>query len=232
MKRFYRTVAAAPGPGGHQILLDGKPVRTPDKAPLALPTAALAARVAAEWDAQDKDIKPETMPLTQLANTAIDRLPPRRDDVVAEIAGYAGTDLVCYRADRPAELAARQAAAWQPLLDWLEARHDARLEAVEGLLPVDQPEPSLAAVRAAVDAFDDLALAALHLATGAAGSVVIALALAEGEIDPEAAFAVAHVDELFQIERWGDDAEAAQRRARIRADLQAAADFIALSRSA
>jgi chaperone required for assembly of F1-ATPase len=232
MKRFYRTVAAAPGAGGHAILLDGKPVRTPDKAPLALPTAALAERVAAEWAAQEKDIQPETMPLTQLANTAIDRLPARREAVVAEIAGYAGTDLVCYRADRPVELAARQAAAWQPLLDWLEARHAARLAVVDGLLPAAQPDAAIAAVQAAVAAHDDFALAALHLATGAAGSVVIALALAEGEIDPEAAFAAAHVDELFQVERWGEDAEAAGRRDRILADLRAAADFIVLCRAA
>lgn len=231
MKRFYRAVTVAPGAAGHEILLDGKPVRTPARTPLVLPTAALADRVAAEWDAQEKDIEPQTMPLTQLANTAIDRVPPRRDEVIDEIAGYGGTDLVCYRASRPAELAARQAAAWQPLLDWLEAGHGARLDCVEGLLPVDQPEGSLAAIRAAVGAFDDFSLAAVHLATGSAGSVVIALALAEGEIDPEAAFAAAYVDELFQAERWGEDAEAAGRWEKIRADLQSAADFIALCRA-
>jgi chaperone required for assembly of F1-ATPase len=230
MKRFYRSVTVGPADCGHQVLLDSKPIRTPDRTPLAVPTAGLAERIAVEWDAQAETIKPETMPLTQLANTALDRLPPRRDDVVAEVAGYAGTDLVCYRADRPVALVARQAEAWQPLLDWLEARHGARLEPVEGLLPVDQPEAALAAVRAAVEAFDDFALAALHLATGAAGSVVIALALAEGEIDPEAAFAAAHVDELFQVEQWGDDAEAASRRAQVQADLRAASAFMALSR--
>lgn len=231
MKRFYRAVAVVPGAVGHEILLDGKPVRTPAKAPLAMPTAALAERIAAEWDVQQGEIEPETMPLTQLANTAIDRLPPRRGQVVAEIAGYAGTDLVCYRAAEPVELAARQAAAWQPLLDWLEARHGARLEIVEGLLPAAQPDASLAAVRAAVAAFDDYRLSALHLATGSAGSAVIALALAEGEIDAEAAFVAATVDELYQIERWGEDAEAADRRVRIQADLRAAADFIALCRA-
>lgn len=236
MKRFYRAVAVASrsgalGAAGHEILLDSRPVRTPAKAPLALPTAALAERIAAEWDAQDKDIRPETMPLTQLANTAIDRVPRRRAEVVGEIAGYAGTDLVCYRASLPVELAARQGAAWQPLLDWIEARQGARLEIVEGLLPKPQPEPALAAIRAAVGAYDDFLLAALYLVTASAGSVVIALALAEGEIDPDEAFAAAHVDELFQAERWGEDAEAASRRAKIQADFRAAADFIALCRA-
>lgn len=240
MKRFYREVAVVGNTGnpgdsedigaGWQVALDGRPVRTPAQKPLAVPSRPLADAIAAEWSAQGERIKPDTMPLTQLANTALDRISARRAEIVAEIAGYAGTDLVCYRAEQPAGLVERQAERWQPLLDWLERRHAARLEISQAVLPLVQPAEALERVREAADAQDDFALAALHLATGASGSVVIALALAEGEIDADTAFEAAHCDELWQIESWGDDAEAAARRAAIREELRVARAFLELSR--
>ncbi len=228
MKRFYRQVATIEAEGGIAVELDGRPVRTPARAHLLLPNAALADAVAGEWRAQGEEIVPTTMPFTRLANTAIDRIAPRRDAVIDEIAAYGGTDLVCYRAAAPAELAALQAAAWQPLIDWLAARHGARLEVVAGVTHRAQPGDAHGALRGAVAAYADMELAALHSATTSAGSLVIALALAERHIDAEAALAAAQIDEAFQAERWGEDDEATARRAELAADLAAAAEFMAL----
>jgi chaperone required for assembly of F1-ATPase len=231
MRRFYKAVAVAEQGGGFAVLLDGKPVKTPAARLLVAPTAPLAERIAEEWRAQGERVRPATMPLTQLLNTALDRLAQARlrRDAVAEIAGYAATDLVCFRAREPATLAARQAAAWQPLLDWLAERYGARLEVTEGLsTPRHSPE-ALARIEAVVAAADPLRLAALHVATGALGSVVIALALAERRLEAEAAFRAAFLDDLYQIEAWGEDAEAMERLARIRAEVAAAAEFMRLA---
>ena len=210
------------------ITLDGKPVRTPAKTELAVPSETLAAAIAAEWDAQQEDIRPATMPLLRLAATAIDRTAAQRDLVVAETAGYAGTDLVCYRALSPPALAARQHAVWQPLIDWAATRYDAALAVTTGIVPAMQPAAVLRAFAAAVAAQDDFRLTALHSLTAASGSLVIALAILEGRLDAEAAFAASQLDETFQIETWGEDAEAAARRHALAADIAAAARFIAL----
>ncbi len=231
MKRFYREVTARRADGGMEVCLDGRPIKTPAKAALALPTVALAEAVADEWRAQKQDIDPVAMPLTRLANTAIDRIVPRRAEVIEEIVAYGGSDLVCYRVERPADLAARQTAVWQPLLDWLAAQHGARLETLFGVTHHAQPRAALDALGRAVDRFADMELAALHSATSASGSLVIALALAAREIDAEAAFAASTLDETFQAERWGEDEEAALRWAELRADLAAAADFIEFCRA-
>ncbi len=212
--------------GGIGVRLDGRPIKTPAKAALLLPTAALAEAIAGEWRAQKQDIDPLAMPLTRLANTAIDRVAPRRAEVIEEILAYGGSDLVCYRVERPAELAARQASVWQPLLDWLAAQHGARLETLFGVTHQAQPQAALDALGRAVDCFADMELAALHSATSASGSLVVALALAARRIDAEAAFTASQLEEAFQAERWGEDEEAAQRQAELRADLAAAADFI------
>src|SRR5262245_26651369 len=195
MKRVYRAVAVAPGDGGWQIMLDSRVLRTPAKAPLLLPNRALAEAVAAEWDAQVETVVPATMPLMRLAATAIDRVAPQRAGVIEEVAGYAGTDLVCYRADRPAELVARQQAVWQPLVDWATLRYDAPLLVTTGVVPRPQPAGAVAAIQAAVAAFDDFSLTALHGLTTACGSVVIALALAESHLEPEAAWHASQLDE-------------------------------------
>ncbi len=229
MKRFYRNaeIVAAEG-GGYGVALDGKPIKTPAKEALTVPNAALATAIAAEWAAQDGEIRPARMPLTRLASTAIDRVAPQREFVVQQIAAYAGTDLVCYRAARPPELTARQQAMWQPLIDWAALRYEAPLEVTAGVIPIAQPPASLRAFAAAVAGHDDFALAALHLATGACGSLVIVLALREGRVDPDEAFAASQLDESFEIEAWGEDPEQAERRRALADDIAAAARFLSL----
>lgn len=228
-RRFYRTAAAAPAVGGFAVALDGKPLRTPAGTPLSLPTPALAEAIAAEWAAQGEILQPHAMPLTQLASTAIDRVAPQRGAVIDELINYAATDLLCYRAEDPPELVERQWWAWQPLLDWAAGRHGAALSVTAGIVPMPQPEPALAALRRAVEAQDDFRLTALQSATAAAGSLVVALAMIEGEIDADRAFVVAFLDEIYQAELWGDDAEAEERRDRLRSDLAAAARFVQLA---
>ena len=228
MKRFYQKVEIVRAAGGYEVALDSKPIKTPAKQALVVPNAALAGALAAEWDAQQTEIRPAEMPLTRLAATAIDRVAPQRDAIVKEIAAYAGTDLVCYRAVHPPELAARQQAAWQPLIDWAVQRYDAPLEITAGVIPISQGPASLNAFAAAVAEHDDLALSALHLATGVCGSLVIALALIEGRLDAAEAFAVSQLDESFQIEAWGEDVEQAQRRRALAGDIGAAARFLSL----
>ena len=231
MKRFYREAAVEAGNGLYRIVLDGRPARTPAKRPLALPARAAAEAVAAEWQAQGEEFEPAALRLTRLANTAIDRVAGNRPAVVGEVTRFAATDLVCYRAGEPNELVRRQAEAWQPLVEWAAARHGAHLCVTEGVIPRAQNEEALAALTRAVEAYDDFALTALHAATAAAGSLVIGLALGEGRIDAATAFAAACLDETFQAEQWGVDAEAEERRAALKADIEAAARFLALLRS-
>ena len=229
MKRLYQRAAAIPAAGGHGVVVDGRLLKTPGKRDLVVPSAALAAAVAAEWDAQQGEIRGETMPLTRLAGAAVDGS-AQRDAVVRQVAHYAGTDLVCYRASHPPALAARQHAVWQPLIDWAAGRYDAPLMVTNGVIPASQPAASLEAFAAVVAAHDDYALTALHAATAACGSLVIALALLSGRIDAGKAFAASQLDESFQIEAWGEDVEEAQRRAALAADIAAAARFIRLLR--
>lgn len=228
MKRVYRTVASESTPGGHAVTLDGKRMRTPGRRELLLPTAALAAAIAAEWDAQTDEIRPARMPLTRLAATAIDRTADQRDLTIAETANYAGTDLVCYRADHPPALAERQHASWQPILDWAAERYAARLDVTAGIIPKRQSPATLARFTEAIATYDNFRLTGLHTATAACGSLVIALALAEGRIDAAEAFALSQLDETFQIEAWGEDAEAMARREALAADIAATARFLSL----
>jgi chaperone required for assembly of F1-ATPase len=228
MKRVYKEVAAQPVEGGWGIFLDARELRTPAKRELIVPSRPLAEAIAAEWDAQETDIRPQTMPLTRLAATALDHTAHQRETIVAEVANYAGTDLVCYRAEQPPALAARQHAAWQKLIDWAARRYNAGLTVTAGIVPQPQSPASLRAFSAAVAAFDDFRLTALQALTAACGSLVIALALAEGRLDADAAFAAAQLDETFQIEAWGEDAEAAKRRELLAADIAAAARFLDL----
>ena len=231
MKRFYRKAEAAKRVGGYAVTLDGKPIQTPGKRDLLAPGGALAAAIAEEWNAQETEVRAATMPLTRLATTTVDRVATQRDAIIRQTANYAGTDLVCYRATHPPALAARQQAVWQPLIDWALLRYDAPLVVTSGVIPKTQSATSLRAFAAAVGENDDFALTALHVATAACGSLIIALALFEGHLDAEGAFAAAQVDESFQIEAWGEDAEAAERRRALAADIQAAAQFISLLRA-
>ena len=230
MKRFYRKAEAVPAAAGHGVALDGRLVKTPTKRDLIVSSAALAAAMAAEWDAQQGDIRRETMPLTRLAGATIDRSAAQREAIVRQVAHYAGTDLVCYRAAHPPALTVRQQAVWQPLTDWAIERYATPLVVTTGVIPASQPAASLAAFAAAVAAHDDFALTALHAATTACGSLVIALALLEGRLDAGDAFIAAQLDESFQIEAWGEDAEQAKRRAELAAEIEAAARFISLLR--
>lgn len=232
MKRFYKNAAVAERDGGFAVLLDGKPIKTPAARPLVAPNVALAERIAEEWRGQGGHVRPATMPLTQLLNTAIDRMGDARPraEAVAEIAGYAETDLVCFRAAHPPALVSRQRAAWQPLVEWIAERYGAKLGVTEGFgTPGHAPE-ALGRIEAVVSAADPLSLAALHLATGTLGSAVIALALAEGRLGADEAFRIAYLDELHQMEAWGEDAEAKARLERIRADVAVTAEFLSLAR--
>jgi chaperone required for assembly of F1-ATPase len=230
VKRIYRKAEAVPVARGHGVVLDGRLVKTPGKHDLVLPNWALAVAIAEEWEAQQGEIRRERMPLTRFAAATIDRAVGQREEVVRQVAHYAGTDLVSYRASHPPALAARQQAVWQPLIDWAAERYDAPLMVANGVIPAIQPAASLAAFAAAVAAHDDYALTALHAATAACGSLVIALALLEGRVDAGEAFAASQLDESFQIEAWGEDAEEARRRAALAADIDAAARFTALLR--
>lgn len=222
VKRFYKEAGSAAVAGGFAIRLDGREVRTPVQAVLVLPSAGLAEAVAGEWAAQGERIEPATMPLMSLACTAIDQIAPNRGAAIGELLDYAGSDLLCYRAAHPEALVARQAEVWQPLLDWAARDLDAPLRVICGIRHKPQPDDALAALRRAVEALDDLSLAALDCATRISGSLVIALALHRGRVGADAAFEAAELDATFQIELWGEDPEATRRRAAIRADLAAA----------
>lgn len=231
-KRFYEHAGTEPAEGGVLIHLDGRAVKTPMGRALIVPTPALAAAVAAEWEAQEETIRPDTMPLSQLAITARDRMDADRPEVVAALAAYGGTDLLCYRADRPADLMRRQAETWQPLLDWAADVFGAELAVTAGVLPVQQPQPALVSLREAVAALDAFELAVLGTVTPASGSLVLGLALLAGRLDAAGVVAAAFVDEAYQTEQWGEDAEAARRLAAISAEIEGAARFLALVRAA
>ncbi|MEE8188435.1 MAG: ATP12 family protein [Kiloniellales bacterium] len=229
-KRFYKTVAvASAGPAaGFSVTLDGRRIKTPAKAEMILPGCGLAEAVAAEWDEQGEEVDPAAMPLTGLAWTALDLVRPGRARVIEELAAYAAHDQLCYRAEATSELAARQQELWQPLLDWAARTLAAPLKVTAGVVSVAQPAASLSALRSAVESRDDFELTALSGAASAAGSLVIGLALSARQIDAEAAFAAAQLDEGYQIEKWGDDPEALRRRGAIKNDLDAAARFLNL----
>lgn len=230
MKRFYKTAAAAPGEGGFHVLLDGRPVQTPARNRLTLPTRALADAIAAEWDAQGEEVDPVSMPFLRLADTVIDGIVPAPGPVVDAVMRFADNDLLCYRADNPPALAARQAEGWDPLLDWAAMAHGARLTVTHGFNHVDQPPQALAALRASAAARDAYALAALHVAASITGSLVLALALADGRITPAQAFALSRIDETYQAEKWGQDHEAQVRAASLAREIDIAAAFMAMAR--
>ncbi len=228
MKRFYKIATAVATADGTAILLDDKPVKTPARRALAVPTPALGEAIAAEWAEQGDTIDPRTMKLTGLANAAIDRVAPDPAAFARELARYADSDLLCYRADRPADLVARQAAEWDPLLAWARRRYDIDFVVVTGIVHHAQPSATIARLTAAIAAPDAFRLAAMNPLVTIGGSLVAALALLEGELDAQTAFAVTHLDELWQAEQWGDDYEAIAARESRLADWTAAATFLHL----
>jgi len=227
-KRFYRTVTVDGAAPAFRVLLDGRPIRTPAKRELAVPSKALAEAVATEWDAQGERIDPASMPLTRLVNSAIDGVTGREAEVRADIAQYGASDLLCYRAEGPAPLVSRQAQSWDPILAWAQQYYDAVFELASGITHMPQPPESIARLNAAVAARDPFALAGLSPLVTISGSLLVALALAEGAISLDTAWAAATLDEQWQAEHWGDDAEAAAALANRRRDFEAAARFLAL----
>ena len=228
MKRFYKDVAVISGGAGHEIQLDGRPVRTPARAALALPTARLAEAVADEWRRQGDIVDPRSMPFTGLANGGIDQIAPNRESFAAGIANYATSDLLCYRAEGPAELVSREAAAWDPLLDWARQRYDVTFRVTQGIIPVDQPPETLERLDAAVKAYDPFTLAGLSTLVTLSGSLVCGLAIVEGGHDADTIWTASEIDEAWEVEQWGEDAEAAARAARRREEFAMARRFCEL----
>lgn len=231
MKRFYKDVSVEEVAGRFAILLDSKPVKTPGRADLAVPTRALAEEIAEEWRGQGAEIAPDTMHLTRAANTAIDRVADTRAAVIADLTRFANADLLCYRAEAPAELAARQAKEWDPWLEWLAKSHGAKLKATAGIVAVEQPPETLARIETVLARHDAYALTGLHLATTILGSLVLALALLDEHLTARGAFALSTLDERYQAEKWGVDAEAIARARRLENELESAVLFMALARS-
>ena len=225
-RRFYAVAAVTPDAGRFAVQLDGKPVHTPARRPLAAPVLALAQAIAAEWQAQRETIDPATMPLTRLANAIIDGVCDRSDAVAAEVEKYLASDLVCYRAGTPRGLADRQARAWDPILAWAAEAFGARFAVGEGIVHVAQTAAALAAGRAKIPT-DPWRLGAVHAATTLTGSALIALALAHARLTAEEAWTAAHVDEDWNVEQWGRDELALERRAFRYAEMQAAAAVLA-----
>ena len=230
-RRFWREVAVVPEAGAHALRLDGRPLRTPAKAALRVPTPALAEAVAQEWRAVEELVDPLAMPLTRAVNAAIDTVAPQKDAVVGELAGYGDSDATCYRADGPEGLVARQAAAWDPLLDWAAERHGARLAPVAGVMPRPQDPRALDRLAAPLRASDAFALTALSDLVALSGSLVIGLAAVSGEWDPCDLWARSRVDETWQEEAWGEDEEALEAAALRRRDFLRAHRFHTLARS-
>ncbi|MBN9079160.1 MAG: ATPase [Rhizobiales bacterium 65-79] len=222
-KRFYETVTTAEEEGGHVVHLDGRPVRTPAGAVLVLPTAAAARLVADEYAAQEDHIVPLTMPVTRLANTAFDGVSSAADAVLEDILKYSTSDLLCYRADSPEALVERQSEAWDPVLDWARSELGARFALAEGVMHVEQPRETIGAVAVHLrKRAEPFRLAAMHLMTSLTGSALLALAVEAHAIEAETAWAAAHIDEDWNVEHWGEDSEAAKRRAGRKRDMMAA----------
>lgn len=222
MKRFYKAATVGQAENGHTILLDDRPVHTPGRALLAMPNEALAQATADEWAAQGPTINPHTMPLTRLANTVVDQLPAKRADALAEIDGYATSDLLCYRVPHPATLADQQHATWQPWLDWAAEHLAAPLLTTTDLDPIPQPQASLEALNRGAAVLDDWRLTGLHATTRLTSSMILGLAMVEGALQAETAFTATMLEELHEIEQWGLEAEQAKRHTALKAELAAA----------
>jgi len=229
-KRFYKNAAVQELDDGFTVVLDGRAVKTPAKQSLVIATEKLAEAVASEWRAQEDEIRHTSMPMMRYVCTTLDRVSPMRADVIKETAKYSETDLLCYRATQPPELAQRQNEAWQPLLNWAVDQYGATLRTTTKLTPIAQDGASLKRLHAALGAENDLTLTGLHIATAASGSVIVALAMLERKIDAEQAWTISHIDELWQLERWGDDEELSEHLEGLRQEISAVGKFLALSR--
>ena len=230
-RRFWKQTTTAQTDGGFEVLLDGRRVRTPAKAALILPTQGMATALAAEWEAQGEKIAPETMPFTRSANAAIDKVAPQRAEVIEMLAAYGDSDLLCYRADSPEELIARQAQQWDPALDWAETELGARLHPRTGVIHAPQDAQALQRLTEPLTAATDFEIAALHDLISLSGSLVLGLACARGWASPESIWNVSQLDESWQAEQWGADEEADAQTALKRAAFLHASEFYRLSRA-
>lgn len=229
-RRFYKKVAVTGTTAPFEVTLDERSLRTPLKRALDLPSRRLAEAVASEWAAQAEKIDPHSMPYTKLANTALDRVAGDRERIVSQIVDFAGSDLVCYRAEKPRDLIERQARAWQPVLDWARATFAAEFLVAEGIVHIEQPSRSLGAMRDYLGGKSPWALTALHNLTTLTGSALIAAMACDSAILPAEAWLAAHVDEDWQIEQWGSDEEARHRRDYRRREFDNCLRFCELSR--
>lgn len=227
VRRFYASAKAAEEANTHIVRLDQRTLKTPSGKPLHLPTRALAEAVAAEWEAQGEFIAPSSMPITRFAFAAIDLMPAKRREISGDLAKYVETDLVAHRADAPPPLVARQSEVWDPIVHRAERRFGIRIPIVTGILPADVPPDHRAILAKEIDALDDFRAMALAQAVTLAGSILIGFAFLEGELDAEAAFQAAALDNLWSLENWGEDAEARARLDRQRAEFVAVARFVA-----
>jgi chaperone required for assembly of F1-ATPase len=229
-RRVYKTASFAANDGGlFAVLLDGKPALTPLRKPLASKARTLAEAVAAEWDAQDPHIDPETMPLTRLLATEIDRITPQREAVIGNLLTFIDADSICYRAGHPADLCERQRVTWQPVTDWLLREKDIALAATEGLMPATQAPGTAQRMRKALESLNDTQLTAFQAAASLTNSLALAFALVHKNLTAASTFAAAFLDEIYQVEKWGEDTEAHNRRQRIAGDLAAIERYLALS---
>ncbi|NQU58050.1 MAG: ATPase [Rhodospirillales bacterium] len=229
-KRFFKAATIAPLDDGYTIHLDAKPVRTPLGQPLYLPLRSLAEAIAAEWQGQGETIDPTTMHIAGYANTAIDRVGKERSVVLANLLHFAETDMLCYRAEHPEDLAARQFEQWQPILDWAAETQGVHLKITTGVVPITQPPEALQAIARSLQQLDDMTLTAVASLAAVMGSLILALSLSENHIDAEQAFQLAQLDESFQSERWGRDAEAVAREQQLKKDITSAVLFLSLLR--
>jgi chaperone required for assembly of F1-ATPase len=227
-KRFWKEATVEGTEDGYRVLLDGRGVATPSKAPLIVPTRAMADAIAAEWDAQEGEIKPLTMPVTRAANSAIEKVTPQHAGVADMLAEYGGTDLLCYRAEGEGELTQRQAQGWDPLLDWAHERYGARLILGAGIMPVAQNPDAVARLRRAAHDVPPFPMTALHDLVTLTGSLILGLAVSEGHISARKSWALSRIDEDWQIEQWGADEEAAEAASAKEAQLLDAEAFWAL----
>ena len=228
VRRFWTEACAVEADGGWSIMLDGRPLKTPARALLVLPKATLSDTVVAEWNAAPQTVDPRAMPMTGLANAAVDRVAPDKAGFAAGLARYAEADLLCYRADNPAKLVDRQAARWDPLLAWARRRFDVDFAETIGIIHVDQPLATVERLAHEISMLDAFRLAALSPIITIGGSLVTALAMVEGAVGFDEAWAALSLDEEWQIEQWGDDAEAVAALANKRRDVAAAVRFIEL----
>jgi chaperone required for assembly of F1-ATPase len=224
-KRFYTSAGVAEVDGGFSVTLDGRAIRSPSGKPIVVPTRAIADTVAAEWNAQGETLDPVTMPVTRLANSVVEGVIDRVDEVAEDAAKFLGSDLLFYRAGHPETLVQREAVQWDPILFWAAETLGAHFILAEGIMHVGQPEAALKAARAAFPT-DPWSVAALHMVTTLTGSALLALALAHGFRDQDQVWSAAHVDEDWNIEKWGVDEEVASRRAARLVDFRAAAGIL------